>query len=111
MCSKKIFCQILLMSFIVLIGCSVDDDQTTNADTIIGVWQLIEKFDGGSPSQNQPVDNGKKLTFNDDGSFMGNSLESCTASYLIEENTITINASCREDIIRYVFDLKMGNCV
>ena len=58
------YIQILVLVVISLLGCSKNDenDIITN-DSIIGQWQLIERFDGGSLEPIQNIENGEIIFF------------------------------------------------
>ncbi|TJY33888.1 lipocalin family protein [Pontimicrobium aquaticum] len=74
-------------------SCTKNDSQENYDNDIYGTWQLIERFDGGSPNPNQPVENGDVITFNLDGAF-ANSSYNCDGNYQINNSIVEINMPC-----------------
>ena len=58
----------LILIFSLLAACS-EDELNPKAETIFGVWQLTESYDGGSLEPLLTVENGYSYTFNSDSTF------------------------------------------
>ncbi len=56
----------LAILFFFLIGCK-EEALEQDENFIYGTWQLVEKFDGGSPEPNQTVENGYQITLKSSG--------------------------------------------
>ena len=56
----------LYVILIVILITSCTQDDTPINDSLFGKWQLIEKYDGGSPKPNQAVENGYIMNLNTD---------------------------------------------
>lgn len=63
---------ILIFSVIVLVSCSKSEENNPPENSIYGTWQLIERTANnvdGSPNGWEQVENGYKITFNEDFSY------------------------------------------
>ena len=102
--------QILVLVVISLLGCSKNDenDIITN-DSIIGQWQLIERFDGGSLEPIQNIENGEIIFFKSDFLY-SNSNYPCTGNYLMNnDNIVEITVSCvSSENLLYTYDFENG---
>lgn len=107
---------------IVILLCSCNDDDIQSSaeeDTIVGTWQLVERYadPGDGNGTWQPVENGKVVQINADGTWTCNysicntdntstssgtyttsEFEStdCTVSYRLEDDNLDLLYSCIE---------------
>lgn len=84
----KVLQILILVATTSLSSCTKNNeyDRPTD-DSIIGQWQLIERFDGGSPEPIQNIENGEIINFKSDFSYT-NSNYPCDGSYLINSSDI-----------------------
>lgn len=96
----------LLLSILFFItGCSEEKTEQQN-NSIYGTWQLIERFDGGSPTPNQIVENGEIIVFSSDNSYSNNTYQ-CDGNYNINNSIIEISVLCiTTDLIKYSFSIE-----
>jgi len=93
-----------------LMSCNKNDENNINSEkSIIGTWQLIERFDGGSPTPIQNIENGEIIVFNPDLTYSNNTF-SCDGSYIINNsNIIEILVPCiSSDNLTYTFSFENG---
>ncbi|MDF0717701.1 lipocalin family protein [Muricauda sp. 334s03] len=93
---------------VLLFSCSSDDGKN-QVDNLIGVWQMIERHEGGSPEPFQRVKNGKTIVFSEDGTFTDSFLESCRYTYSLRDDIITIQSPCDPENKQYRFGLENGH--
>ena len=96
---------LILSMFFLITGCS--EKETKQQETsIYGTWQLIERFDGGSPTPNQNIENGEIITFSSDNLYLNNSYQ-CDGNYSINNSIIEISVSCiTAELIKYSFSIE-----
>lgn len=96
---------LILSIFFFITGCS-EEEIKQEENSINGTWQLIERFDGGSPTPNQSVENGEIITFSSDNLYSNNSYQ-CDGNYSINNSIIEISVSCiTTDLIKYSFNIE-----
>lgn len=96
---------LILSIFFFITGCS-EEEKKQQENSIYGTWQLIERFDGGSPTPNQSVENGEIITFSSDNSYSNNSYQ-CDGNYNINNSIIEVSVSCvTTDLIKYSFNIE-----
>lgn len=101
-----------LITFSVLLAtllpsCS-GDNGNNQVNSLIGEWQMIERYDGGSPQPVQHAENGKTIVFNGSGTFTDSFLENCSGTYSLSGDTITIKRSCKLENEQYRFGHENG---
>jgi hypothetical protein len=100
---KNMFLLLSILFFIT--GCSEEKTEQQN-NSIYGTWQLIERFDGGSPTPNQIVENGEIIVFSSDNSYSNNTYQ-CDGNYNINNSIIEISVLCiTTDLIKYSFSIE-----
>jgi hypothetical protein len=92
----------LVISFLFLTAACSDDDSgmtaTPSGTSIVGEWQLVETFDGGSPQPIRSVSNGNIINFTADNIYEDSSY-SCEGIYTISnENNLTIDFPCSPNL-------------
>lgn len=87
-----IFCFVLTIS-----GCSNDDENIKDENSIVGTWKLIEVYDDpgdGSGSWNS-VENGYTYNFSLNGQFTSTRFSECNSgNYSINSNELTLDFDC-----------------
>ncbi len=97
-----IFISILLL----FINCTDNSEiDVPNEERIIGTWQLVERFNGGSPQPHQTVKNGYTIAFLKDGTSTSPTYE-CDQTYFVSENEITFEIPCISSKYNYNFFFK-----
>jgi hypothetical protein len=96
---------ILFSLLLTLSSCSEDDKEQVQENSIIGSWQLIERFDGGSPNPIQEVQNGKIISFNSEMIYTDNSID-CDGIYSLENSIINIDIPCLDITFSYNFSFE-----
>ena len=96
----------LILSVLFLFtGCS-EEETKQQENSIYGTWQLVERFDGGSPNPIQIIENGEILVFGQDNSYFNNSYQ-CNGTYNINNSIIEILAQCvSQDLIKFSYSLE-----
>ena len=78
-------------------GCSNNDENKTEENSIVGTWKLIEIYNNpgfGSGSWNT-VDNGYTYTFSTNGEFTSTRFTECSSGiYSIESNELSLDFDC-----------------
>lgn len=102
------FLQILILVITTsFTSCNKNEENNINPEnSIIGTWQLIERFDGGSPTPIQNIENGEIIEFNLDLTYSNNTF-SCDGSYIINNSNIDILVPCiSSDNLTYTFSFE-----
>lgn len=99
----------LVLMLACLMSCSrSNDDNNTQKDPLIGRWQLVERFDGGSPKHIESVENGKIITFGADKTFSDDILEGCKMTYtVVSDSIIEVDQSCQSSSGKYKYYFKL----
>ncbi len=87
---------IISLLFVSIFGCNSNDEELNESESIIGTWQFVETYQstGGIGTWN-PVENGYKYTFLENGNFSSNRFDECiNGTYLIESNELTLIFGC-----------------
>ncbi len=84
---------LILAIFLFITGCSEEGTIQQQDNSIYGTWQLIERFDGGSPVPTQPISNGEIITFSNESIYSNDSYE-CNGVYNINDSIIEISVLC-----------------
>ena len=77
----------------------VNCSNSSNENSIIGTWQLIETYgsDGGSNPEWTTVENGYIYTFYINGNFTSNRFSECLeGNYTISENNLILDYGCTD---------------
>lgn len=95
----------ILLLGIFFISCSQDDDKSTEVSvkSLTGTWQLIERYDGGSPQPNQPVEDGYTIEFTETDEYIREGFINCNYQYIESESEIIIICDNIELIYNYDF--------
>ncbi len=85
----------LLLSIVLFIASCGEEEPQAQLDTnsLYGTWQLIERFDGGSPIPNQTVQNGEVISFSSNNSYSNDSFE-CSGTYSFNSLIIELSVPC-----------------
>lgn len=96
----------LILSVLFLFtGCN-EEETKQQENSFYGTWQLIERFDGGSPTPNQNLENGEVITFSSENLYSNNSYQ-CDGTYSINNSIIEISIPCiTSDLIKYSFSIE-----
>lgn len=100
-----IYSKSYLLLFYILLGTfhACDKENLPQNDSLIGRWQLIERYDGGSPQPVQSVIDGKTVTFKTDKSLLDSFLPECPGTFSNDNSIITIDFDCRDDLVKYSY--------
>ena len=86
-----------------------DDNDTDPKDELTGAWLLSKRFDGGSPTPIQIVQDGEIITFGQNNDFFNNKYQ-CQGGYSVQDNIIKILIPClSNDSIQYSYDFLNGD--
>lgn len=92
-------------------SCSEDENQSRNENDreINGKWQLIEIYDGGSPSPVTVIDDGEIISFENDNIF-SNTDFNCTGTYSFTDSEIlNIELPCQNsNIMNFTYLIENG---
>ncbi|MDR2146107.1 MAG: lipocalin family protein [Tannerella sp.] len=103
MTKKKDILKFIFFIFLLLVNFSGCDKEKENISPefedgtgIVGTWQLMEFFDGGSISPGwRPIKDGYTYTFNADGTFTSTRFAECThGTYELADNTLSLYFGC-----------------
>jgi len=96
---------LILSIFFFITGCS-EEETKSQENSIYGTWQLIERFDGGSPNPNQTIQNGEIITFSSQNIYSNDSYQ-CNGTYNFNNSILEISASCiTADLLKYTFTIE-----
>jgi len=96
---------LILSVFILFTGCN-EEEVKQQENSLIGTWQLVERFDGGSPVPIQIIEEGEILVFGEDSSYSNNSYQ-CNGTYIINNSIIEISAQCvTQDLIKFSYSFE-----
>lgn len=100
-----------ITNHVVIIEQQTEEHQVQQEDSILGTWQLFERFDGGSPNPNQSIENGEIITFWSD-SLYSNSTYLCDGKYKIDNSYIEISVKClTSDLLVYYYSIEKGTLI
>lgn len=103
---------LLLIALFSITSCTEDENQLRNDNDrkITGQWQLIEIYDGGSPSPTTIVQDGEIISFGNDNSF-SNSDFNCIGSYsLSSAEIVTIELLCQNsNVMNFTYLIENEN--
>ena len=91
---RMIFLFVLILSFL---ACSNNDDENNENQSIIGTWELVEKYgsSAGGDFQWMPVEDGYYYTFSKNGNFSSNRFSECqTGNYSLTDTQLILDYSC-----------------
>ena len=96
---------LIVITLLIATECS-EKEIKQQENSVYGTWQLIERFDGGSPTPNQNVENGEIITFSSENLYSNNSYQ-CDGTYSINNSIIEISIPCiTSDLIKYSFSIE-----
>jgi len=100
--------QVLILVLTTLVSCTKNND-ILKENSIIGTWQLVERFDGGSPNPIQTIENGEIIVFNADFSYSNNSYD-CDGSFTVNNSFVYISMPCVSvENLTYSFSFENSN--
>ncbi|MDB9873772.1 hypothetical protein OAC97_00745 [Flavobacteriaceae bacterium] len=99
---------LILITTFVAMGCNKSEnvEQNSTNSKLIGQWQLIERFDGGSPIPIQVIENGVTISFNTDMDYSNSNYTCGTGSYNLAEDLIKITIPCEPAELNYTYDFE-----
>lgn len=91
---KLLYTVLILLLLTLLSNCSNKESEEPKTNTIIGKWQLIERFDGGSVAPFQSVENGEIISFDINSIYSNDTFYACDGSYTVKKEVINIHFPC-----------------
>ncbi|AZQ64946.1 hypothetical protein EI427_22230 [Flammeovirga pectinis] len=77
--------------------------KSENENSIVGTWQRIQRYDGGSPDKLLEVEDGRIMSFSKDGKFSGE-LYQCDGAYKQSLSIISLTLPCRTESNSFASD-------
>lgn len=95
---------LILVIFFFITSCS-EEETKQQENYIYGTWQLIERFDGGSLTPIQAIENGEILILDKDGNY-SNTSYSDSGTFNLNNSIIEISIpSVTQDLIKFTYGL------
>lgn len=93
---------LILSIFLFITGCS-EKEIKQQETSIYGTWQLIERFDGGSPNPIQTVVDGETVIFSKDSSYSNSSYPD-NGTFIINNSIIEISIpNVTQDLMKFTY--------